>query len=288
MVEPAETAPAAAPPDAVLLARARGGEAAALEALLQRYQAPLFRFSLRMCRDPEEAREVLQDSLLAAARGIGKFRGDAAISTWLYAIARSFCGKRRRKARALADRTASAGPEALRLADPAQGADEVLADRELLQAIEGAVSELAPGYRDVLLLRDVEGLSAAEVASALAMSVPQVKSRLHRARVAVRNRLAPLLEPVTGAEAAGPISGCPEIALLFSRNREQEISAETCAEMQAHIDRCPRCQRTCDALNRTLALCRAVPEPTVPAEIQAAVRKEIARLYEGAQHKAPP
>ena len=85
--------------DRELLVQARAGDAQALEQLLERHQAQVYRFGLKMCRDPEDAKDVLQDTLLAMARGVRDFRGASSISTWLYAIARSHCIKKRRKSK---------------------------------------------------------------------------------------------------------------------------------------------------------------------------------------------
>ena len=84
------------PSDQNLLAAARAGDRQALEALLERHEGRVYRFGMKMCRDPEDARDVLQDTLLAMARGIRDFRGASSLSTWLYTIARSFCIQKRR------------------------------------------------------------------------------------------------------------------------------------------------------------------------------------------------
>ena len=131
---------------------------------------------------------------------------------------------------------------------------------------------LDPMYREVLLLRDVEGLSAPEVAEVVGASVQAVKSRLHRARLLVRERVAPLL----GVEAPAPPSGaCPDVLMMFSRHLEDEISAERCAEMERHLDGCARCRGACDSLRRTLALCRTAPSAPVPASIQVSVKAAL-------------
>ena len=90
----------ASPPgadEAELVEAARAGSGAALEALLERHEARLYRFARRLCRHHEDAEDVLQESLLAAARGLRRFRGKSSLSTWLYTIARSFCIKKRRR-----------------------------------------------------------------------------------------------------------------------------------------------------------------------------------------------
>ncbi len=268
--------------DRELIEAARGGDRGALDALLGRLQPRVYRFGLKMCRDSEDAKDVLQDTLLAAARGLREFRGGASMSTWLYTIARSFCIKKRRRSKfAPAEEAAldaDTGGEASRVADPARTPEASLEGREIEAALERAIAELEPMYREVLLLRDVEGLTAPEVAEVLGLSVEAVKSRLHRARVSVRAQVAPLLgvpEP-----AAAPGGTCPDVLELFSRHLEGEISSDICAEMEEHLARCPRCRSRCDSLQKTLLLCKSSPAPAVPAPVQESVRAALRRVLE--------
>lgn len=255
--------------DEALLAAARQGDRPALEELLERYQARIYRYGLRMCGDPEDAKDVLQETLLAMARGVGGLRAAGALPTWLYTVARHFCSKRRRGAhtppRPL-DETDQA-----ELADPARGPEERVARRQIETALAEAIADLNPAQRDVLVLRDVEGLSAPQVAEVLGIRVEAVKSRLHRARVALRDRLAPAL----GLPAAEPAAGCPDVLTLWSRHREGEITADLCARMEAHLAQCPRCASACDSLKRTLAVCQSAPTPRVPVEVQQALRAAL-------------
>src|SRR5271166_199112 len=85
------------PTDDALLAALRSGDEQALPKLLERHAPAVYRFGARMCRDPEDAKDVVQETLLAAARGMREFRGGASLSTWLFTIARSFCIKKRRR-----------------------------------------------------------------------------------------------------------------------------------------------------------------------------------------------
>ena len=85
--------------DEALLDACRAGDRAALDRLLERYEPRIYRFGLRMCRDREAARDVLQETLIAAARTVRDFRGTSSLSTWLYTIARSFCIKQRRRSK---------------------------------------------------------------------------------------------------------------------------------------------------------------------------------------------
>lgn len=264
--------------DQELLDRARAGQQQALEQLLERHQSRIYRFGMKMCRDPEDANDVLQDTLLSVARNVRDFKGGSSISTWLYAIARSFCVKKRRKSK-FAPQVApsSLDGDAEHVADPAKTADEALGSKQVEQALETAIASLEPMYREVLLLRDVEGLTAPEVARVTGASVQAVKSRLHRARLAVRASLAPLLDVPTALPAAP--GTCPDVLALFSSHLEGQVSAEVCAEMERHVAACPRCKGACDSLKRTLNLCRtSAPAEPVPAAVQASVKVALRKF----------
>lgn len=262
--------------DGELLAAARKGDAAALEALLVRYQPHLYRFGLRMCGNAEDAGDVAQQSLISMARSLRDFRGDASVSSWLYSIARSYCIKKRRRSKFAPAREESLdapGIDAHRVADPAPSPEQMATSRELQHALTHAIDRLEPAHREVLVLRDVEGMSAPEVAKVLEISVDAVKSRLHRARVAVRQALAPLL--ATASDQSPRDATCPDILTLFSQHLEGEIDPGTCATMEAHLAECGRCRGTCESLKRTLTVCRQLPTPEVPAPIAASIRAAI-------------
>jgi RNA polymerase sigma-70 factor (ECF subfamily) len=264
--------------DAVLLAQAQAGNSQSFETLLERHEAQIYRFGMKMCRDPEDAKDVVQDTLLAMARGVRDFRGGSSISTWLYKIARSFCIKKRRKRKFAPDEERSldvgAAAEARKLADPTGSPDELLARKQIERMLEQVIAELRPMHREVLLLRDGEGLTAPEVAEVLGLTSQAVKSRLHRARLAVRERIAPLLDIRTDLPAAP--GTCPDVLTILSECLEDEISAEVCAELERHLDSCERCRGTCDTLKRTLALCRAAGASLpVPPAVQASVKSAL-------------
>jgi RNA polymerase sigma-70 factor (ECF subfamily) len=260
--------------DRALLDAARAGDRDALEAFVERHQSRVLRFGLKMCRNPEDAQDVAQDTLLAAARTLSGFREASSPATWLYAIARSFCIKKRRRSKFAPSAVVSLDEpdrEAVeRIPDGGRSPEQELEQRRLGEALDAAIAALEPKYREILLLRDVEGLAAAEVAEVTGLSVEAVKSRLHRARAQVRGRLAPLL-----GKAAPPGPSCPDIFGLFSRHLEGEIDAGACAEMERHLAGCPRCDATCNSLKRVLALCREAPVPEVPSGVRASVRTGI-------------
>jgi RNA polymerase sigma-70 factor (ECF subfamily) len=260
--------------DHALLEAARAGDRAALEAFIERHQARVLRFGVKMCRDPEDARDVAQDTLLAAARSIGRFREASSPSTWLYTIARSFCIKKRRRSKfapvAVVSLDGEGREAAAEVPDPRRDPEQELDDRRLAAALDAAISALDPKYREILVLRDVEGLAATQVAEVTGLGVEAVKSRLHRARVQVRQRLAPLLGRIPA-----PAPTCPDILGLLSRHLENELDPGSCAEMERHLAACPRCEAACDSLKRVLSLCRRSPLPEVPSDLQESVRDGI-------------
>jgi RNA polymerase sigma-70 factor (ECF subfamily) len=211
------------------------------------------------------------------------FRGASSVSTWLYTIARSFCIKKRRRsvfAPTELSLETEASLAARDLPDPGRRPDEALEASRLEAALERAIHALDRPYREVLLLRDAEGLSAAEVAGVTGLSVPAVKTRLHRARARLRETLAPFMTP-RGAALAPPGRACPDIVRLFSRHLEGDVSSRTCARMEEHLAACPRCRASCDGLKQLLRMCRTAPEPDVPAELQDKVRRAVHTLVAG-------
>lgn len=252
-------------PDADLIAAARAGDREALELLLERYEPRIYRFGLRMCGDEESAREVLQETLLAAFRHLPGFRGDAALSTWLYQIARSYCIKERRGHRPT---TSIDDALAAELVDPAPGTDLRAHAREIGVALSRAINALPGEQREALVLRDVEGLSAEEAAKICGVDVGALKSRLHRARMAVRAELASWLD--------GDTEPCPDLAQELTAYVGAEIDRAACAKIEEHLATCPRCANACDALKRTVSLCKRIPGDVVPMSVRAAVRTAIA------------
>jgi RNA polymerase sigma-70 factor, ECF subfamily len=273
--------------DTDLLNALQRGDDSAIEELLRRYQSRIYRYGMRMCGDPEDAKDVLQDTLLTMTRSLRSFRGASSLSTWLYAIARSLCLKKRRKSKfAPAEELSLSGMDSDHsgpVGPLSERPDHIVNARELGNYLNKAVQALDPIYRDVLLLRDGEGLSAAEVASVLGISVDAVKSRLHRARLAVRDQMAPLVgvlpKPVTAASRK-----CPDVLLLFSRHLENEIDPEICKTMEQHLAECSGCRDDCESLKKTLALCSSSPEVSVPVQVQESVRQAIRTFLRQPSH----
>ena len=251
-----------------LLKRAQAGDREALEALLVAVQPQLYRFSMKMCRHTEDAEDVLQDSMLSVARALKDFRGGSSLSTWAFTIARRFCIKKRRQRR-----YAPKQEESLEHLKPAEkeglsssvpNPEEQVEATEVWQQVQVAISALDPAYREILVLRDIEGLTAKEVASVVGLSVSAVKSRLHRARGQLRASL-------TGTDTRSN-PACPDIRKIFSEHLEGDLSPDICATMQAHVSACTACARECDGLKAVLNACS-----TAPCEVPAGVQEQVKR-----------
>jgi len=263
--------------DEELLEAARAGDDEAMEALLARHEQNVFRFGLRMCGNEEDARDVLQETLLATFKGVRQFRGEAQLSTWLYQVARSFCTKaRRRGAGEPPEHESIEGVVARGVTAPAAGPEDVAQAREMARVLQEALLALPESQREVVLLRDVEGLSAEEAARVVGIEVPALKSRLHRARAALQDRIAALL----GDEARHPVL-CPELTTELLAHDEDDLDQATCARLEQHLERCPRCGPACEELKRSVSLCRALPGGGVPAEVRSRVRQALRSVVHG-------
>ena len=190
-------------PDSHLVERAQAGDARAFEALVRRYERWVFTLALRMVGDRGEAEDVAQDVFLKAYAGLPGFRGSSRFSTWLYAIASHHCLNH------LASRARRPVPESSlrppgsdaddppgpieRFADEAPRADVLLERQETARQVQEAMLGLTEDHRLVLVLREIQGLSYEEIAEALGAEVGTVRSRLHRARMALKLRLLPVL-----------------------------------------------------------------------------------------------
>jgi RNA polymerase sigma-70 factor, ECF subfamily len=262
--------------DEELLEAARAGDEEALEALLARHEQKVFRFGLRMCGNEEDARDVLQETLLAAFRGVRQFRGDAQLSTWLYQVARSFCTKARRRGAGEPARHEPLEGAARRVSAAASSPDDRVHAREMARVLQEALLALPESQREVVLLRDVEGLGAEDAARVVRIEVGALKSRLHRARLAMQERIAALL----GGEAGHP-AACPELARELLTHDEDELDQAACARLEAHVEKCPRCGPACEELKRSVSLCRTLPGGGVPAEIRGRVRTALRAAVHG-------
>ena len=186
--------------DTELVERIRGGDDDAFEELMQRYEGKVYRLALGMMKNREDALEAVQDAFLSVYRKIQSFRGDSTFSTWLYRIALNSTYMRLR-ARSRHDRVESLDqgndyidPATGHLKDPVadwtESVDDEILRRELAEILRQSVSKLPEEYRAIFTLRDIDGLSNQEVADIVGLTLAATKTRLHRARLFLRERLS--------------------------------------------------------------------------------------------------
>ena len=187
-------------PEGELVASCRTGDALAFAQLVRLHEGMVVSLSARLLGDPEEARDVAQEVFLQVYKRLGAFEGRSSLKTWIYRIAvnqchnrRRFWHRRRRDRELPIDERVLAPLAALERRGGESPYHETLR-RERARMVQAALLELRFEHRTVLVLREVEGLTCEEVASALGVAEGTVKSRLSRAREAMRRRLATLLE----------------------------------------------------------------------------------------------
>ncbi len=183
--------------DVELLEKIRRDEPGAFEAFVDRFGDRIYRFGLRMCGHREDAKDVLQDTLIQAYKALGRLEHPEALRSWLYRVASNACLMMRRKGKYEPERELSLedlaprpdeGPT-VEIPDPAALPDEAAERAEWQRRVHEAIGDLPPAYRIVLIMRDMEELSTREVGEALGLDESAVKMRLHRARLKVRQRL---------------------------------------------------------------------------------------------------
>lgn len=204
----ADIRPLAAPedPDAGLVEGLKRADPACFRLLLQRYQHPVYAYICRLIDDPVEAEDVTQDVFVKVFRKVEGFRGDCSFKTWLYRIAVNESSNRKRwfsrhRLRELAESVVHGYPEAFaeQIPHPGRSPFEQTESREQRNILNEALRALDPRYRQAVVLRDIAGLSYAEIAATLDISLGTVKSRILRGREALKRYLvrhAPTLVPV--------------------------------------------------------------------------------------------
>jgi len=202
VAEPTAAAETSGLPDDALVARAKQRDFEAFETLVARYEDKVYRLAFRFVRNETEAKEIVQETRLSVWRKLDGFKGDAQFSSWLYRVTANAALMRLRAQRRhpevsteelepgfLDTHPATLGPMTAPGDNWARRPDEELQSEEVRHQIQDAIDALPEIYRTVFLIRDVDGMSTEETAQALGLSIPTVKTRLHRARMALRGAI---------------------------------------------------------------------------------------------------
>ena len=191
---------------AELVRGAASGDERAMERLLMRAQEVAYRFSLLVCGHPEDAEDVMQDALMRTYQYVSRIHEPEAFRTWLYKTVRNAClMKRRRRVDEPAHLVsieqggigADGEPRSLNVEDRGRPADQQVMDSWIGQRLRRALMALPPPYRAIVVMREIEGLSTRDVATILRISEANVKTRLHRARVMMRQQLGEFVKTST-------------------------------------------------------------------------------------------
>jgi RNA polymerase sigma-70 factor (ECF subfamily) len=185
--------------DDELVRRLRAGEEAAYEALLARFQQPVYNLAFRLLSNPGGASDVVQEVFLKVFRNVGHFRRQSSLKTWIYRITvneahnqRRWFFRHRSREVGLDDETDEGGSRTV--ADSGRSPFDCAFDREKHELIENALARINPLFREVVVLRDIEDLSYEEIAEVMQISLGTVKSRIMRGREALRGELTGRLE----------------------------------------------------------------------------------------------
>ncbi|MGD8491486.1 MAG: sigma-70 family RNA polymerase sigma factor [Anaerolineae bacterium] len=198
--------------EADLVQNLQAGEPAAFRRLVQLNSANVYNVALKLLGDEQEAEDVLQETFLSAFQAIDRFEGRSQLSSWLYRIASNASLMRLRKRKGMTtfsldqpmgDAEQDDGRESPHLVDWSTVPDDQLLTAEAREEMDLAIAELPESLRSAFVLRDIQGLSGAETAEVLGISVQAVKNRLHRARLRLRDRLSTyFVERSEGLQAA--------------------------------------------------------------------------------------
>lgn len=184
--------------DLYLIERLKSKDPAAMNELVDSYSGKIYSLAMGMLKNQEDAEDILQDTLLQVFVKIGTFRAESALSSWVYKIALNFSYMKIRKNKKgsyilLDESMPQFKPDGMHLntiSNWSEKGDTAYLTKELGMILKENIAKLSEKYRTVLVLRDVEGLSTEEVAKITGMTVPAVKSRLHRARLFLREKLS--------------------------------------------------------------------------------------------------
>jgi len=190
--------------DLALVEKVRDRDQEAFAEIVNRYENRCYRLGLKLAGNEMDAEEVLQDVFLSVYNKIDTFKGDAAFSSWIYRITSNASYMKLRERRKVRSQESSMALEELSpvyktgmhygVFDWTEVPNDPVLDEELSEVLKKAIAELPEGYREVFVMRDMEGLSSDEVGKITGLTAAAVKSRLHRSRMFLRNKLSDYLK----------------------------------------------------------------------------------------------
>ena len=270
----------------------------ALEQALELLQATVFSFSMKVCGQREDAEDTMQEVLVKAVPYLPKFDSPRALLVWLYKVAKNRCLMNRRKSKfaprqdlsleeLMPDRRALS-----RLARESPVNPESLAMRsEQAKRLREAIQELPPQYRIILGLRDMEGLSDEEVSDITGLRPGNVRVRLHRARLFVRQKVArqnqssaaakkaKVLQHATAPAVEKKAASCKALFAQLSNYLDEQLDDSLCESLEQHLDGCEPCKAFLASLESTIRQLRELPADMLNREAAIKIRRELMSRY---------
>lgn len=265
-----------------------------MEQALGLLQNTIFSFSMRVCGQRQDAEDTMQEVLLRSFPNLPKFDSPRALAVWLYKVAKTRCLMSRRKSKFAPKETLSLEalmPDRDEVARLYGNADETpessVLRRENARHLREAVQKLPPEYRLVLVLRDMEGLSDAEVSEITGLRAGTIRVRLHRARLFVRKELAgrksreAAHRRTSQAEqvAHRRTRNCKQMFSELSDYLDEELDDALCEELEKHMQGCEPCKAFLSSLEQAIEQCRTTPGETPDARAAAKLRRELMAEY---------
>lgn len=271
------------------------GDEDALEKALSLLQQSVFSFSMRVCGQPQDAEDNMQEVLVKAIPYLPKFDNSGALAKWLYKVAKNRCLMSRRRSKFAPKQELSLeelmpeGEELERLDGSEDVSPEGSAIRgEQDRCLREAIRSLPPHYRIVLVLRDMEGFTDEETAEITGLRPGTIRVRLHRARLFVRKELAKIKDR-PWKNAAGGSKGssrtpsrtgrCRQIFAGLSDYLDGQLDDFSCEEIEAHLNGCEPCKKFLRSLEATIESCRRSPADCPDRKKAAALRRQLLTLY---------
>jgi RNA polymerase sigma-70 factor, ECF subfamily len=273
-----------------------------LEKALALLQKAVFSFSMKVCGQRQDAEDTMQEVLLKSVPNLPKFDNPKALMVWLYKVAKTRCSMSRRRSKFAPKEDLSLEElmpdrqELRKLSGSPDGTPETsLLRRETAKRLRDAVQKLAPDYRLILVLHDMEELSDSDVAEITGLRLGTVRVRLHRARLFVRKELAiqnqhrargeMALSAETRHTAEPRQRRCKEMFAELSNYLDDELDDSLCVELEKHMDGCEPCKAFLSSLERSIEQCKMIPNEAPDPRIAARLRRELVAEYQGVMTK---
>jgi RNA polymerase sigma-70 factor (ECF subfamily) len=270
----------------------------ALEQALELLQGTVFSFSMKVCGQREDAEDTMQEVLVKALPYLPKFESSRALLVWLYKVAKNRCLMSRRKSKFAPKQDLSLDElipdrhELARLAKEGPVNPESLAIRsQQARLLREVIQELPPQYRIILVLRDMEGLTDEEVGDITGLRPGNVRVRLHRARLFVRQKLARQnhnpAAPKKGILRPAPAMATPEkrsasckaLFAQLSHYLDEQLDDSLCDKLEQHLDGCQPCKAFLASLESTIQQLRNAPSDSLTKVSAAKIRRDLLKQY---------